>query len=151
MRLWWNLIRHRASLLFIAELSSSNTPSQWAHINLRKSITDQRPPSTPPHLAVFIATCPTYSTHIMYSFSLDFSQVALGGMAGKWKIWKRLKMQGRCELTGRERWKWTVSTGCKWKSQDLAANLFWAVYLALLLPLSVGHIFPKRSRPGVSL
>lgn len=93
MGLQWNLIRQRSSLLFITEISSSNTPSWWAHLNLRKSITDWHikspcPPLASPHLPVFIAvTQVCVHTHMCY-VQLDFSDVALGRLAGKWKLWK---------------------------------------------------------------
>lgn len=60
MRLCWNLIRRGASLLFITELPSSNTPSRGAHLNLRESISDWHVRSllnfgfpSPVHLIVF--------------------------------------------------------------------------------------------------
>lgn len=66
MRLWWNLIRQGASLLFITELPSSNTPSRWAHLNLRGKyywLTRQEPALT---LWPFPITCPSSSLSPMH-------------------------------------------------------------------------------------
>lgn len=75
MRLWWNLIRQGASLLFITELSSSNTPrcehtSTWGKVLLTdtsRARTDLWPPLTRPSSSLshtHVLTHGTHNTHI---------------------------------------------------------------------------------------
>lgn len=130
MGLRWNFIRQGASLLFITELSSRNTPSWWAHLNLRKSITDwhvnsPRPPfglPSPARLHRCLRCMCWHSVHTSCTPSIS-PDLHLGGGAGKWKIWKGLKIEGRCELTGWEWWKWTWSNEWKWETWDWAVDL----------------------------
>lgn len=125
MRLWWNLIRQGARLLFITELPSSNTPSWWAHLNLRESISDWhvrslRWPFDPFPSPVRLHRClPCMYWHIKHTIHTrhvhSFSLVAFWGMAGKWKIWKGMKIQGRGQSLreGNDGSSWTWSWKCK--------------------------------------
>lgn len=118
MRLQWNLIRQRASLLFITEAFSAETRPPVVHNSTQGKVLltgmskSPCPPSASCHLSAFIAvthacahahTC--YIQVIRKRIKYWFTQVlqsCTGRDGRRMETWKDMKMQGRCQTTGQE-------------------------------------------------